>query len=154
MSGVLFALVTPRGTQDLSSPIRDQTCTPCSGSTESQPLDHQGSSKETQRDVNTHCSGIKSPCTEVECSVKCKAQFTNSINGKFLTGPRNSHLAPRPPNKLCFWPSQPEWLPGWFRRGFPYIHHAPGTQNTNHHRGKNGFQLPSMLEFTLKVNVK
>ena len=35
MFGVLFALVAPRSMQDLSSPIRDQTCTPCSGSTES-----------------------------------------------------------------------------------------------------------------------
>ena len=28
---------------DLSSPTRDQTLIPCSGSTESKPLDHQGS---------------------------------------------------------------------------------------------------------------
>ena len=36
-------LATPRGMWDLSSPIRDGTCVPCSGSTESQPLDRQGS---------------------------------------------------------------------------------------------------------------
>ena len=33
----------PHGMQDLCSPTRDQTCTPCSGSVESQPLDCQGS---------------------------------------------------------------------------------------------------------------
>ena len=29
---------------DLSSPTRDQTCTPCIGDVKSQPLDQQGSS--------------------------------------------------------------------------------------------------------------
>ena len=31
------------GIQDLSSPVRDQTCAPCLGSAESSPLDYQGS---------------------------------------------------------------------------------------------------------------
>ena len=39
----LFFFFWPRGTQDLSSLTRDGTCTPCSGSMESQPLDCQGS---------------------------------------------------------------------------------------------------------------
>ena len=32
----------PHGRQDLTSPTRDGTCAPCSGSTKSQPLDCQG----------------------------------------------------------------------------------------------------------------
>ena len=35
--------VKPCSMWDLSSPTRDQTCTPCSGSYESYPLHHQGS---------------------------------------------------------------------------------------------------------------
>ena len=38
-----FFLAVPCGLQDLSSPIRDRTCVPCIGSTESYSLDHQGS---------------------------------------------------------------------------------------------------------------
>ena len=36
-------LAVPRSMWDFSSPRRDQTCAPCIGSTESKPLDHQGS---------------------------------------------------------------------------------------------------------------
>ena len=39
----LFVLAVPYGTWDHSSPARDRTLVPCSGSVESQPLDHQGS---------------------------------------------------------------------------------------------------------------
>ena len=39
----VFFLAMLHGMQDLSSPTRDQTHAPCIGSTESQPLDHQGS---------------------------------------------------------------------------------------------------------------
>ena len=39
----VFSLAVPRGMWDLSSPTRDRTHTPCLGSVESQPLDHQGS---------------------------------------------------------------------------------------------------------------
>ena len=39
----LFFLATLCGVWDLSSPTRGQTYAPCSGSLESQPLDHQGS---------------------------------------------------------------------------------------------------------------
>ena len=35
-------LAAPRSMQDLSSPTRDGTCAPCSGSSESKPLDRQG----------------------------------------------------------------------------------------------------------------
>ena len=38
-----FFLAAPRGMQNLSSLIRDQTHAPCRGSAESSPLDHQGS---------------------------------------------------------------------------------------------------------------
>ena len=38
-----FFLAAPHSMQDLSSPTKDQTSTPCSGSAESQPLDQQGS---------------------------------------------------------------------------------------------------------------
>ena len=36
-------LAVVHGLWDFSSQIQDQTCTPCSGTTKSQPLDHQGS---------------------------------------------------------------------------------------------------------------
>ena len=39
----IFFLAAPHSMQDLSSPTKDQTSTPCSGSAESQPLDQQGS---------------------------------------------------------------------------------------------------------------
>ena len=39
--GVFFA--TPLCRRDPNSPTRDRTCTPCTGSAESQPLDRQGS---------------------------------------------------------------------------------------------------------------
>ena len=39
----VFILATPRGMWDLSFPTRDETRTPCTGSMESWPLDHQGS---------------------------------------------------------------------------------------------------------------
>ena len=38
-----FFLAMPHGMWDLSSPTRDRTCAPCSGSMKSQPLDGQGS---------------------------------------------------------------------------------------------------------------
>ena len=38
----LFFLAVPRSMRELSSPVRDQTRAPCSGSAESEPLDHQG----------------------------------------------------------------------------------------------------------------
>ena len=37
-----FLFAALQGMQDLSSLTRDQTCAPCSGSVESQPLNHQG----------------------------------------------------------------------------------------------------------------
>ena len=37
-----FSLAAPDSLQNLSSPTRNQTLAPCSGSTESWPLDHQG----------------------------------------------------------------------------------------------------------------
>ena len=40
---VVAFLALPCGMQDLSSPTRDQTYAPCSGSTEFYPLDCQGS---------------------------------------------------------------------------------------------------------------
>ena len=40
LSFFFFAVL--HGVWDLSSLTRDGTCAPCSGSTESQPLDHQG----------------------------------------------------------------------------------------------------------------
>ena len=46
LASVLFCFLTLlRGMQDLSSLTRDQTHAPCSGSVESQPLDHQGNPK-------------------------------------------------------------------------------------------------------------
>ena len=42
-----FFLAAHHGMRDLSSPTRDQTCTPCSGSMESSPLDHPGSPRYT-----------------------------------------------------------------------------------------------------------
>ena len=39
----IYFLATLRGVWDLSSPTRDRICTHCIGSTESQPLDCQGS---------------------------------------------------------------------------------------------------------------
>ena len=38
-----FFLFWPHGLRNLSSLTRDRTCAPCSGSTESKPLDFQGS---------------------------------------------------------------------------------------------------------------
>ena len=38
----LFFLAVTCGTWDLGSPSKGRTCAPCSGSAESQPLDHQG----------------------------------------------------------------------------------------------------------------
>ena len=38
-----YFLAAPCSIWDLSSPTRDRTLTPCTGSAESQPLDHQGS---------------------------------------------------------------------------------------------------------------
>ena len=43
MRAEAFFLAVPHGLRDLSSPTKDQTQAPCSGSMESQPLDHQGS---------------------------------------------------------------------------------------------------------------
>ena len=43
----IYFLAVPRGMQDLSSPTRDQTRAPCIGSTESEPLDYQGSHENT-----------------------------------------------------------------------------------------------------------
>ena len=40
---LLFFLAMPHSMWALSSLTRDQTCTPCTGSIESQPLDSQGS---------------------------------------------------------------------------------------------------------------
>ena len=40
---LFFYLVTLYGTRDLRSPTRDRTHAPCTGSMESQPLEHQGS---------------------------------------------------------------------------------------------------------------
>ena len=39
---IFFFLAVPRSMWDLSSPTRDRTRAPCSGSAESQPLDCQG----------------------------------------------------------------------------------------------------------------
>lgn len=40
---ISFFSAVPCRVRDLRSLTRDRTCTPCSGSAESQPLDHQGS---------------------------------------------------------------------------------------------------------------
>ena len=45
-------LAKPRGLWDLSSPTRDQTYTPCSGTIQSNPLDHQGSPRNLSFQVN------------------------------------------------------------------------------------------------------
>ena len=57
-------LAVPPSMQNLSSPTRDRTCTPCSGSTESEPLDQQASPQAlyfrhlcAQRGVSRHLSG-------------------------------------------------------------------------------------------------
>ena len=49
----LFFLATPHGMWDLSSPTRGQTHAPCTGSMESQPLDHQGSPLKPDLQVNS-----------------------------------------------------------------------------------------------------
>ena len=41
--GFVYFLAAPCSVWDLSSPTRNQTQAPCTGSTESSPLDHQGS---------------------------------------------------------------------------------------------------------------
>ena len=51
----LFVLAAPRGMWNLGSPIGYQTHTPCSGSTDSKLLDHQGSPSECFLILCPHC---------------------------------------------------------------------------------------------------
>ena len=53
-----FFLAVPHSMWDPSSPTWDRTCTPCSGSAGSQPLDHQGSPDSKVSDLSKQEDGV------------------------------------------------------------------------------------------------
>ena len=61
------------GLQDLSSPTRDGTQTPCSGSSETQPLDRQGSP--LTRVLTKQSKPVSCQCVEVRFSPSARISF-------------------------------------------------------------------------------
>ena len=96
-------LLTLCGLWDLSFHTRDRTCTPCSGSTESWPLDHQGSHFYTALSIADHPPGpLFHPNQMLEASFALR--LTCRAISFFLLP-----MALQRRQKLCYWRFRPFW---------------------------------------------